>query len=652
MQKLSTSFTLGKASVKGGANVEHNNREFLAGNIDVGRMVDNITYVRQDVREVYDELFGEVLEQYNAKQTRKDRQIHDYFTHISEGGREEAYYEAIIQFGDSTTAGIGTPTGEFAKKMLDEYMRGFETRNPNLRVFNAVLHADEASYHIHINFIPFYTQGRKLGLNKGVSMKAALIEQGFEPKNKSRNQLVMWEDSELKAMEDILNRHGLERDIKGATHSHKSVPDYKASQDWKKLPKRKKRTAEELVEENLQALEQKNSVLESEKEKLLLERNSPWKSFYYSDPDKQNFVQSRLAELNIPIRESDNGFEAQQCHVETIRKIEKQYKPVQSTRRDILRDDIDRCAMRSRNFAELLTRLKHDGYEVKLGKYMALKSENSSQFIRLKSLGVDYTEQALRNRIDNKILYESDIENKGKASDKDSLSFLIYKTAWAYTVTFSHGILPVCKRQKDKPFTWNNCVELDHLSALNKRINEGVTLASLRNKFATLERSVSEKSEQVDILNTQLATFRKLYDYAVRVYENGDKNESVLRYLSDHKITAENYRRVQNPINGNIAEIAELEQSLSAERAELKSVSDTLTFMEKVVSGTYVDLLVRAEKERRQSAQIGNGLKLADGGSADSNKVDRIAGRVIEAVEKKSVEVAPTPPPPRTPKRK
>jgi len=309
MKKLSTSFTIGKASVKGGTNVEHNNREFISRNVDISRTVDNITYVRQDVREVYDELFGVALMEYNAKQTRKDRQIHDYFTHISEGGREEAYYEAIIQFGDSETAAIGTENGELAKKMLDEYMRSFEARNPRLKVFNAVLHADETSYHLHVNFIPFYTAEKKIGMSKGVSMKSALIEQGFEPKGRYQNQLVMWEDSEHKALENILNKYGLERDIKGATHAYKSVPEYKASQDWKKLPKRKKNLSTlEVYHEDLKATRVENSLLKIENEELISKRNSPWKSFYYSDSDKQIFVQSRLGELNIPFRESEKRF--------------------------------------------------------------------------------------------------------------------------------------------------------------------------------------------------------------------------------------------------------------------------------------------------------------------------------------------------------
>ncbi|MCL2698436.1 MAG: plasmid recombination protein, partial [Oscillospiraceae bacterium] len=146
MKALSASFVLGKLST-GDANVAHNNRETIAGNVDVTRIADNIIYIQDDVRDVYDELFGDALEAYNAKQKQPCRRIHDYFEHVSESRREEAYYELVIQFGDMKTAGVGSENGELAKKMLDEYARSFQERNPNLRVFSQNLHMDEASPH-------------------------------------------------------------------------------------------------------------------------------------------------------------------------------------------------------------------------------------------------------------------------------------------------------------------------------------------------------------------------------------------------------------------------------------------------------------------------------------------------------------------------
>lgn len=219
MGAYSISFTLGKASSEHGGNIQHNNRKFTAPNVDPEKEKDNIYYKTQDIREAYHDLFDEAVEEYNKKQTRPCRKIKNYFEHINEGKREEIFYETVVQFGNFDDSPCGSERGEEVKQLLDEYMKEFQERNPNLYVFNAVLHMDEASPHIHIDFIPYYTKGRVNGLSKGVSMKAALAEQGFKTNSKNFNCLVSWEASERKAMEVILNRRGHNREDMNATYT-------------------------------------------------------------------------------------------------------------------------------------------------------------------------------------------------------------------------------------------------------------------------------------------------------------------------------------------------------------------------------------------------------------------------------------------------
>ena len=184
MERYSISFTLGKASAAHGANVNHNNRKFLADNINPAETPHNISYKIQSVESAYEELFGEAIREYNEKQKHPCRRIADYYSHIANGHREEPFYEAVVQFGDCKSVQPGTQRWYYVQTMLNEYMLNYQQRNPNLFVFNAVMHLDEASPHLHIDFIPFYTQERQRGLKKGVSMRAALIEQGFVPQGK------------------------------------------------------------------------------------------------------------------------------------------------------------------------------------------------------------------------------------------------------------------------------------------------------------------------------------------------------------------------------------------------------------------------------------------------------------------------------------
>jgi hypothetical protein len=618
------------------------NREFISSNVDVNRLVDNITYVREDIREVYNEMFGEALQEYNAKQTRRDRKIHDYFEHIQADERNETLYEVVIQFGCSETAPVGSENGELVKKMLDEYMQGFSERNKNMRVFNACLHADESSYHLHIDFVPFYTQSRKSGLYTGVSMKAALTEQGFSNKHVKANSLIEWQNTEMKVMESILNNHNLERDVKNAKHKHQSVPEYKASQDWKKLPKRKKNlTTLETYNEDLKATRQENSMLKVENEKLIIEKHSLYKSFFYGDMDKQNFVQSKLDELAIPYRESDNGIEAKACYVEQIRSIEKQYRIEPITHRNKLRDTLDKIVMQVKDYDDIFEKLKALDYEIKFGKYTAVKPKDGDRFIRIKSLGEMYSEQALRNRIINRDLYEVEIDKKlDSIESKQSLEYRYQLTVKQYILTFKVNKLPARKVNPKQPFTFINDVELDRLARLNKKINEGVTLNSLQNDLMNSNNNIARMERRIDGLRSPAGFDKNLFEVAERWYDSPTyrRSREDLEILERYEYTSDKYFNQKRAIADSKTEIAKIEKSISEEREKIRPITETLNAFEKIVSMTYVDSLVVAEKNRKQAAKIGNGIKSADLSIAESQKVDEVVKKVVEVVEKKPAE--------------
>ena len=611
MAQLSASFTLGKASGAKGANLSHNHREFVASNVDATRISDNVTYVNQDVREAYEQLFGDNLREYNARQKRADRKIDDYFSHIDNGKREESFYEIIVQFGDASTAGCGTQGGELAKQLLDEYVRNFAARNSNLHIFSAITHNDEQTPHCHICFIPFYTQARKNSLSKGVSMRAALKEQGFSNTSKKANSLIAWEEAEFRELEKILNRHGMRRDVKGAIHTHLSVEDYKAEKDADKISPSGAWTVADPVAE----LRNENQYLRTTNEQLTAEKTSGWKAFFFSDSAKQDFIEAKLKRLGIPFRETETGIETPSVHVEQVRKIEKEYVPERSTtsHRAVLQDNLDRIVMQVNSFEEILERLKQSGYTVKPGKYIAVKPKEGGMFIRLRSLGESYSEQSIRNRLVHKARFESEVESNIQAAKPDTLTLMLHKTVRQYTVVFAHGVLPVRKKNKRKPFCWENDAELDRLAELNKKINSGATIAGLRSEFATLEKSVADKENSVATLKTELAFFLDLFNKGERCFKFMQENETDLAVLAKNKVTADNYERIAELIAANESEIAELEAALPDERVMLWKCSDTLTAFEKISAGTYTQSLINAERPKQQAEfYVSNGSRRVD----------------------------------------
>lgn len=197
------------SAMVGKGSITHNNRDFIAENVDGERTKNNITYCNEKIQDVYHELFDEALQKYNEKQTRSDRVIADYYEKIRTGKQEKPFHEIILQIGDKDTMGAETENGELAKKILDRYMHDFEKRNPNLRVFSAHLHMDEATPHLHIDFIPFTTNSKR-GLETRVSLKKALEAQGFIGGSRSDTEWNQWVASEKEVLSQIMLEHGIE----------------------------------------------------------------------------------------------------------------------------------------------------------------------------------------------------------------------------------------------------------------------------------------------------------------------------------------------------------------------------------------------------------------------------------------------------------
>ena len=222
------------SAMVGQGSVNHNSRKFHAKNTDPERSHLNVTYCQENIKAVYHELFDEALERYNAKQTRADRRIENYYEKIRSGKQEKPFHEIILQVGNKDDMSADSDEGRLAAAVLDEYIRAFQERNPNLRVFSAHLHMDEATPHLHIDFVPF-TTGSKRGLDTRVSLKQALAAQGFTGGTRGDTEWSQWVRSEKEQLSAVMERHGIEWEDKGTHDKHLSVLDYKKEQRAKEI---------------------------------------------------------------------------------------------------------------------------------------------------------------------------------------------------------------------------------------------------------------------------------------------------------------------------------------------------------------------------------------------------------------------------------
>lgn len=232
---------------QGHGSLAHNNREFVAANVDPLRTPNDVIFVQQSIAEAYDQLFKESTERYNARQKRNDRKIGDYYEHLFgckpcntvkvNALDQKSFYEVVVQIGKREDSGIGTEDEQLVADCLKEYMEGFQNRNPNFYVFNAVLHMDEATPHLHIDYIPVghYTRGQDT--QNGIAQ--ALKEMGY---GEGKMAIARWRAAEVEVLNKICLEHGIQPLAPEKARGTLEVEEYKEQ----------RRQADELAEQNAQ----------------------------------------------------------------------------------------------------------------------------------------------------------------------------------------------------------------------------------------------------------------------------------------------------------------------------------------------------------------------------------------------------------------
>ncbi len=313
--------------VKGKGSLRHDNRDFVADNVDKARIPWNVTYIRQPLKEAYDEIFGEAVAEYNAKQKRSDRKIDDYLTKIkNSGNNEKQFYETVVQIGKMDDTGVLDKDGNLseaakvAMEVLDEYARTFQERNPNLILFNAVLHMDEATPHLHLDYIPV-AHGYKTGLKTRNSLTKGLQEMGIAPATSNKdNETVHWQERERAYLADLCRERGIEIEVLGVERDSYSIPEYKQAMREK-----------EAAEAEIEILNAERAEVESAMADIDQKLESGQKEI-----DEQKDI---LNEINTQISEAEKKVAAKEQTMDRIlatgKPVEKEINEIRSKVSDV-----------------------------------------------------------------------------------------------------------------------------------------------------------------------------------------------------------------------------------------------------------------------------------------------------------------------------
>lgn len=211
MEEHTLSITIGSGDIR------HNNRLFRPSNVDHSRTPDNITLARDNIQDAYRRLFDESVIKYNENQKRNDRKIKNYFDKIYRSKKEKTFYEFIVQVGNQNDQ----PDLKKCEEILEDFHKMMQKDYPNMAIFNSVVHVDESTPHLHLDFIPI-GEGYKKGLEKRVSMQKALQNLGFSNYADFRNEL-------MQKFEIIAKNHDIERKRDVAVgERHLTIQDYRA----------------------------------------------------------------------------------------------------------------------------------------------------------------------------------------------------------------------------------------------------------------------------------------------------------------------------------------------------------------------------------------------------------------------------------------
>jgi len=258
------------------ASLSHNNREYLASNIDPLRVKENVYLVQIPLAEAYEEYFGPALARYNAKQTREDRKIKtSYFEHLfktqpknfvvqsdDKKYKQNSFYEDLVQIGskedfDPATNPKAEENCQKAKAALLLYWYGgdiqdengniihipsYQERNPGMKVFNCTLHMDEASPHMHIDYIPVAT-GFRRGMDTQNGYNRVLESMGYT----GANGFYDWRQNERDLFREICTNKGLDPKSKEEEQESRAI-EYMPEQ-YRQMMTEAERQARETIQE-------------------------------------------------------------------------------------------------------------------------------------------------------------------------------------------------------------------------------------------------------------------------------------------------------------------------------------------------------------------------------------------------------------------
>ncbi len=271
----------------------HNcNKEFRNNEPHIDKNREIIVLEYESIRDFYQRFFQEYVDDYNAKQKRKDRIIEDYYQSVLTNKKLKPAYELIVQVGNIDSR----PNEETCISIMKEFYHTWKERNPNFEIISAAIHLDEKTPHMHIDYVPISYKNSR-GLEVQIGLEKALNEMGYKSEKYHDTAQIKWEREQLSELIQICNSYGIViENPKNIGAKHLEKEDYIS----KKIIDKEKQMNEMEIEIN----NKKNQMQYIDEELENKIQNANQKIIYIND-----YIQQKASSANQQIKAIKSEYE-------------------------------------------------------------------------------------------------------------------------------------------------------------------------------------------------------------------------------------------------------------------------------------------------------------------------------------------------------
>ena len=299
----------------------HNYRKYDDREYDI-EIIRGSSSLVDDVKKLYKDEFDEAKEEYNAKQTRENRKIKDYFTHVSNNSKSDLACEIIIELGDKKY--WDTKDIKFKKRMTNVFKQqviDLETMLPTFKIASAIIHYDETSPHLHIVGVPIKIGGKN-GMKKQVGKSDVFTKESLRKLQDKMRMLCI----------ELFNKeYNLTNSLKGKKKGRNRDYHITEMDDYMQMKEHLEKNQEKLEIANKKSLELDNHTKEvkniitdlkttlTSKEKYVLKQEDKDKLASYIDSvSKTNDEYKKVQTLSVTLNNVDTEIKENRNKIKTL----------------------------------------------------------------------------------------------------------------------------------------------------------------------------------------------------------------------------------------------------------------------------------------------------------------------------------------------